>query len=539
MLPHKLRIKSSIAGLVVALVCFPIAAQQSGPRRKPKIVSNDDFLSLLQQVKELKNPVFRAFLRTRILSWESTEPGPRRQAALEAAIEGVTDLCEHQDQVWTPTASWLHESLVQRIKTLQSPEESALEICVLKTETPSDSAKDFSTASKMMRNPETSAAGVGLMKSAILSGQVSADAILGQLVFLESKQSPHLAELLSAVLAIEERRPGTLPLRLMPFFCPTFLAKSVPPDIVTRFVSVAVRSSRRSSEELASPIVRSQVYSLLNGIVMAAQRFAPDLYPEISRRLSFMNRSDPNRTDMRIAAEERIQNASDQLEQLITEANSASDEELKTGFFFRAARLAKEKGQLNKAIDLAMKAANGRELDKNGTTSSWLNEFMSELVSVALNKKTPDDAIYAISKMTRALAKARGFRLLGEYYGTNQDSVKSKEAFTQAAKQLKSVDNSNAKASALLFLAESVWKYEPGDEFEVFRESVKAINDLPSPGKDDDRMYYVKLMSLAEDLSRSFMLLASREDQIATSLAGEIKLAELRVSALSGVYGSH
>ena len=54
--------------------------------------------------------------------------------------------------------------------------------------------------------------------------------------------------------------------------------------------------------------------------------------------------------------------------------------------------------------------------------------------------------------------------------------------------------------------------------------------------QNDGKMYYVKLLPIAEDLIRSFRLLASREDETATRLAAEIKLSELRVSALTGMY---
>jgi tetratricopeptide (TPR) repeat protein len=323
---------------------------------------------------------------------------------------------------------------------------------------------------------------------------------------------------------------------MMPFFSPLFLEKSVPPEILTRYLFVAVRSSRLSPAELADPTVPGSVNELLNGLIIPAKQLAPALYPEIASRLGSLSRTALNTTETRLAADERIEKASDQLEQLISEANSASDETLKKQFFFRAARLAKEQGQLSKAVDLAMKVD---ERDKDQSGSSWLNDFLSQIVSLAVKKTSPRDATYAISKMTQPLGKARAFRLLGEYYGANQDKVNSKEAFTQAGKQVKSVDHSNEKVRASLLLAESVLKYEPADAYEVFREAVKAINNLPSPEKDQEKMYYVHLLPVAEDLIRSFSLLATRENQTATSLAAEIKLSELRLAALSGVYSGH
>jgi len=536
-------IKGVIAGFVIAGVCLlsvPAAAQQTGPNSKQGTVSDDDFIKLQQQISELKNPTFRAFLRIQLLSRDSPEPTTtRRQAALEVATQGVTDLCEHQDEVWQPTASWLHENLVSRIKTLLSPADTAIEICAFKSQPKNNSGTDLSSGIRMLSNPETSAAGINLAKAAILSGQVPAGAMLGQLLSLNAAHSPHLPELLSTVLALEEKQPGLLPLRLLPFFTPLFLEPSIPPEITTRFVSVAVRASRLTAEELANPAVRGSVKELLNGIIGPAQRLTPALYPEIASRLGSLDTTAPNRTESRLAAEERIQKASDQLEQLISEANATSDEQLKTQFFFRAAKLAKEQGQLSKAVDLAMKTANHSAREITDSTPSWLNDFLSEIVSLATKKNSPSDAIYAISKMTKYLGRARAFRLLGEYYGANQDKVKSKEAFTQAGKQLKSVDIGIEKVRTSLSLAESVLKYEPADAYEVFRESVKAINALPSPEKDQEKMYYVNLLPVAEDLIRSFRLLASRENETAANLAAEIKLSELRLSALSGVYSGH
>jgi hypothetical protein len=204
--------------------------------------------------------------------------------------------------------------------------------------------------------------------------------------------------------------------------------------------------------------------------------------------------------------------------------------QLKEHFFFRAARLAKEKGQLRRSVDLAINVANDSDV--------WLNEFLLEIVSLGLKSMTPRDATYAISKMTRPLERARAFRLLGEYYGENQENVRSKEAFNQSARLLKLVDSSNEKVRISLSLAEIVLKYEPADAYEVFREAVKAINRLPSPELDNEKIGYVKLLPVAEDLIRSFSVLATHENQTAINLAAEIKLSELRLSALTGAYST-
>ena len=122
---HCRRRKSVVAASLIAGICLlsgPTAAQQPGPPSKQPTVSDDDLIKLHQQITELKNPTFRAFLRMRLISWKLTEPGRMRQPAMDVALQGVRDLCQHQDEVWTPTASWLHRSLVEQINKLQSPD---------------------------------------------------------------------------------------------------------------------------------------------------------------------------------------------------------------------------------------------------------------------------------------------------------------------------------------------------------------------------------------------------------------------------------
>lgn len=89
---------------------------------------------------------------------------------MEVATQGIADLCEHQDEIWAPTASWLHENFVKQIKTLQSPDETAVEICTLKTEKNNKPEKEFASAIRMLSNSETSAAGLNIAKSLILNG---------------------------------------------------------------------------------------------------------------------------------------------------------------------------------------------------------------------------------------------------------------------------------------------------------------------------------------------------------------------------------
>src|SRR5262245_28960098 len=78
---HNHYLRAVIACFLLAGICLvssPGLAQQAVPLTNKGSVSDEDFLSLQQQIKELKNPTFRAFLRMQLLSWESIAAGPTR-----------------------------------------------------------------------------------------------------------------------------------------------------------------------------------------------------------------------------------------------------------------------------------------------------------------------------------------------------------------------------------------------------------------------------------------------------------------------------
>jgi hypothetical protein len=505
----------------------------SGYQSSGVTISDIDFTSVAQQIKDLSNPTFRAFLRLRILSWVpaggSTE---RREAALAVASEGLSDLCANQNEIWPATAFWLYDGFTKSVKGLELPDTVSENCKLKKNDKASQPSRDLASAIKMLDDGATISTGTQLAKQAILSGQIPAPALLGQLLRLQTSNSPAWPELLSAVLFVEEQQPGALPLQMMGFFSPMFLRKSNPTEIQTRFLTVAVRATRLSPEDSSNPVIRGSIVELLSGILQPTRLLAPALYLEVASRLNSLSAGALNADLARQGSEERIRKSADPLEQTISEADITTDKFLKRQLLDRAARLAKEQGKLHQAIDLAVSGQDRNEADKY----SPVDQFLGEVVQIAIGKKEPVLAAYAISKLVNPLNKANGLRLLGRLYAQLKDMVKSKEALTESAKLLKRADNNNDKVRASLSLAEIILAYDPSAGYDAINQVVDTINRLPSAEKDKEKLYSLSLLPVAEDLIRGFGLFAAQDGQSALLLAREIKLSELRVSALSGAY---
>ncbi|HBB97604.1 MAG TPA: hypothetical protein DC054_19660 [Blastocatellia bacterium] len=534
-----------ISLLMFALPRGPIRAFESGqqPVQAPSanqytnaVISDTNFAIIAQQVRDLKNPTFRALLRVRIVSW--IPPGDntdRHQAALSVTTEGLSDLCAHQDEVWTPTASWLYESLTRALKNLDpaGADAAILKFTLKKDESSSDASRELALAVNTLSDPAKSSSAGEKAKAAILTGQVPAGSLLGHLLRLQSTNPSSLPDLLSAILFLEEQQPGFIPLRLIPFFTPIFLGKSSPTELQTRFLLVAIRSTRLRPEDFADPTVRTQVVQTLRGVMEPTRLLAPDQYPEVATRLNAVGgETAASAQAERQAAEDRIKISSDQLEQIESEADKTNDKPFKRQLLARGAQLALNQGKLRKAVDLAIACRNEAE----SYSSASMDPLLAEVHRTAIKQKQPEVSVYAISKMEKPLNKANGMLELSRYYAQNKETEKHRTALNDSAKLLKQADNDNSKLRLVIALAQSFLAYDRPAVYDAFQLVVDTINQLPAPEKAKEQMYYVSLMPIAEGLIRSFRLLAAQDGPGALAMAQEIKLSELRVAAVAGVY---
>ena len=497
-------------------------------------ISPENFSLLAVSVNDLKSPTFRAFLRMRLLSWTQPERPEGRESALAVATEAVRDLCAHQDDIGGPTAALFFDSLSRSIKQLDPTSSDSIPAkCVLKSdEKDAQAARDLGDAMKTLKDPDTQAAGIETAKKAIMTGQVPDSNILGDLLMTQSTPSVFV-ELLAATLSADERQPGAMSLKLLPFFSAMFLKETNPIELRQSFILHAVLRSRLQPEELADAVVRSQLISLLRAIIQATSKIAPALYPEVASRLNLLSPGADNVARDRQAVEDRIKNSSDQLEQTISEAEATSDSTYKTVLLERAARLALKNQQLRKAIDLALRA-----YAEPADQALYLDRFLGTVLAEALKEKQPDVAQYAIPKMITALNRANGYRSLGEYFTQRGDRVKSKAALNESLKQLHAAEDNADKAKSAFALAQSILGVDPANSYDAFQLAVVAINHLASPEKDKERQYYLSLMPVAERAIEAFRLWSIKDETRAVAVAQEIKLPELRVSALSGAYST-
>jgi len=405
--------------------------------------------------------------------------------------------------------------------------------CTLKQdESVPEAVREFASAAKMLNDPATAAAGIEKARAAILTGQVAAATIMGTLLRLQTSNPANLPGLLSATLQAEQQHPGVVPLYLIPFFTPMFLAKSNPTELQAEFMLAAIRRTRLRPEDFTNTIVRSQVVTALRGIAEPTKLIAPALYPEVVTRLNSLAPGAANLDSQRQAREERIRASSDQLAQIESEADKTTDKIDRSGLLLRAAQTALALGKLRRAVDLAMTVRAERGLQY----VVYTDRLLGEIAQVAVKQKEPEAAVYAISKIEKPLTKAYGWLGLSKYYAEINEKEKGAAALTDSAKLLKQAENGNDKLKLAMAIAQTSLAYERSAGYEAFKQLIADINGLAAPEKEPEKMSYASLMPIAEELIKSFRLMSAQDGEGALALAQEIKLPELRVAALSGVY---
>jgi hypothetical protein len=525
------------AGLAILLLQLTVARSSAQALAKIEngAISDTNFTVIAQEIRDLKNPEFRAQLRAQLLSMiKASDSAERRHAALTVGTEALSDLRDNKEVIGLGVAGWLYESLAGALRKFGGDDAEAMiaRFALKKDDGPSP-GKDLMAAVKSLSDPENAAAAREKATAAILTGQIPADAILGSLLALLKSNNPNLPELMSAVLTVEERQTGFIPLNMLTFFSAVFLQPPASNDIQNRFLQAVVKSTRVPPANIPRPLADRTIVSVLQAILDSTKTVAPALYPEVAARLTSLGSSAVTTQPEREAVEARIKASPDQLEALQLEAERASSEASRRSFLLRAARLALTQGRFRQAVDLEIKAYGDRSTGVNS-----MDRFFADVTTAALKQQQPDAAEYAVSKMTQALIKAQSLLQLGKYYVSVKDKEKSKSALALGLKLLDQTEVDNDKLSVAIAFAQGAIPVDSSIAYEAMRLTVETINKLPPRDNQKENLSYRSLIPHGRALVEAYRLFASPDTAAALALAQDIKLPELRVAALLGAYSA-
>lgn len=532
---------------LICLLLTPCAAQKANttkaaPKNQDAYPLIAEGQALLARVRALPHPATRAFLYPQVaaLLWERVgADADLRWAALDATTAGLEDIHKNQQQIPRASIAFFYTDLIRAVRRYDAEEARRLE-----QRFPLDSVSNvneqeragasfYSALTRYEKGTPQSSQSLNEALGVIGSGKVPGPVLIGEVFRLDKAKSPALPGVLSATVSLMERQSGALSFMTMFFVAHVFLKDSTPLDLRKRFLAATLASVTARTDELRNdPQEFSRAAQLLQYSLPFMQALTPSLHPQAAALLASLA---PNllQTD---TAWDRVKASADPFEQTLIEADRASDTRLKRQLLESAARLAQERGDLRRAVDLMV----AEDEERGGLPEgySYHDEFLDKVVQGALGAKDVETANYAVSKMGLPLYRVEALRKVARYHTDSGDIQLAATALEEATKALRDVPESNGRAAAYLRLSTDFLKVDKPRTFELIRAAAKSVDAIKRPDKDERGEFARMLYPLLNETVSTFRLLARDDRAGALSAAGSFGAKEFGVAAAVGVNSS-
>jgi hypothetical protein len=500
-----------------------------------------DGVSLLNSIKDVESPTARAYLYGRLAAWlwrNSGNDPSLRQAAFDVSARGLSDIQAHEREIPQAPAWTLYGELLDIARRHNPGEAERLEqahpLRSRLDKTQRDKAGgELHAAMSKLDGGAASAQALEQAVALIGSGDVPVMALHGELLRLDMRNSPALPRLLATTLALEERRPGSLPLENLYFLSTIYLKETVPAELRARFLAAAFKATQFVPGEAgATPQSVGLAVSLLRAALPSMQKLTPDLYALAAARLAALAPGVPQGDSVY----ERIKASDDPLSATISEANSAGDPRLRNELLTSAARLAKEQGKLRQTAELIAAVDEDRAALPEGY--SRRDEILGDVVGASLKGGDLDTADFAASKVGLGVNAAAAWQRVARHLLKSNDAQGAAQKLELAAKTLADAPEGKGKAVAYLGLAEDFLELDAARAAQLAAEAVRAANRIARPKKAEEGQFSWSLFPLADATTKTFQSLARKDRGGAAALAATFQPKELKIAALLGVYGS-
>src|SRR5260370_14529581 len=399
-----------LLGWLVLSIAISCAGQQSANNdlELTRLRTNSLLVQVLDQTTAMDEPALRMLVRVRVVTYVWS--GGAEEDAKEAervAMQALTDLEENRVSVPDGMAKWLRSQLVAQIE-VHSPALAKR----LKKEDASDRDGDqFDSAYSMLKDSNEVKASVQATRSALSNGGDPGMILPFYLYELEQKQPGEVPALLDSIISIQEQRLDTISFLTLIFLRSFYLKETNPRQLQTRFLTMAFNTVLTASTSPERMEV-AQAYDLLTSLLPAMQKLSPSLYAAALPQAAAMARLNSNQLDL-VEIHRRVEQSSDPVNQLITKANDDKNKAIQNDLLVEAAQRALSDGRLRLAIDVVA----GMDFkEEQKMKEEWRDQFLSDVVKSAINKKDSETARYGAGKIKSPVERASAMQEIALYF---------------------------------------------------------------------------------------------------------------------------
>ncbi|HYV11639.1 MAG TPA: hypothetical protein VE980_12115 [Pyrinomonadaceae bacterium] len=505
--------------LMMGQVCLAQNTQDETSFAKQR--ATELIADLPAQIKKVDDATVRVFLQLRLATFHWSELSENsRDRARELTLSGLQDLDKNRSDLLPLYGNSFREDLLALLE-VHAPDLAARYRTGGDTTEKVTPGDPYDVALSMLRTKGQAALAVQTFTRALNGGEAPTMAITFFLSELQRQQPSLMPQILSDILSAQERRPETLSVEMLFWLVDPYIWRNDREDIKRRFVS-AVVAATADSYQWSDRGRLSEAFNLLRVTVPLIQKLLPGMYPQAAAQLATVRARLPNETVESSAIRERIRQSEDRLNQIITEANSASSASVKNDLLIQAAQVAFTEKKPQLAFDLAM------SVSTDDNNKDWRQQFLSELVKGAVENKDAKLGLTIASKIEMPLARAEALQRLALLFFNLKDLWKAKELLVDSLKLVRGSDNTPEKAIAFLRSLRVIARIDQAMVPDVAEESIKTLNALQF--EPNSRA----LMEVVWNTMPSFEALVQWDELGALNFVEKIQRIELRTVASFG-----
>lgn len=488
----------------------------------------------LESLKKMDEAGLRMSARNQILTYltsEKPQSDEKQTLATQIALDGLTDLREHREDMTPFMRSYLSNNLGSWIQKHRPNLTDEFEKVV-------KSQKNFDASQRIHSFFELENGDVLAAKRIRheLDEQTTLNGLHFWLEELIKRKSGEFEPLASDIAT--RAAQGQISFETLFWISGIYLRPQTSEALKRRFLSAVV--FRTQPANFAVEPAPQMAYDLLTTILPFVQQSTPELYDQALNQHVAMR---AGLTERQRASEERIKRlreSANPVEDLISEAEAAKSRTERNELLLQAAHLALDKARFDLCLDTLDK------VDVNVTSADpdlWqrsIDQILKNLVRTVLVAKRAELAEKAAGRISSSLTRVEALILVMRYLIKANDKAETQRLMTEAAKAAAASSDDAQKAKAFFLLSITCDQVDLSKKAELLLGGINALNNIAAPdaGVRDNTIYqnYVqRLDNSGYELTKGFSGLTKQDENSALALVERLQKRDLRAFALIGI----
>lgn len=480
------------------------------------------------QVREIRFAAVRVFVRYRIAYWLWKDGDDNTERAEHFCVKAIEDLYENKVEIPELYFSSLRTDLFALLETHNKAISRKL---ARKYELSFED--DLQNANALLNKKDgEKIAAQKILKSLDNSSQLSS-MTTWLMEELRNRRSPELLKVLAKILVLEESGRSDFSAETLFYSADFFRDANVPNEFRLRFYRIILGKVKNTTQFQNDEVLGA--FDLLNATIPDIAQNAPDLSPEASAMLSLLSTKIPRSASMMREIYQRIEDSSDRLSALISEADKVDDPSIKESLLVDAAKLALKNGKFILAVDLAVRTVAVRK--EKSAFLRWGDQFLGDVAKSSLKKDDINSAKYAQKQIHDKFNLVESLRHTAIYYLEKTDFGSAGETVDDALKILSREPNDSKKVGSLVRLIPAGQRVDISRVSEITGFTSKAINAMPTLNVEDKpetanyKKYVSSIMAVNYNLLPVLSDLVNKNRNEAIDFSSRIDRKEVKIIA--------